>query len=503
MLILPTNLERDLDSVIKTLQKTVDKYVLSLTDKIDLKTELKMTEINAMVDGLYQALEQSGYNTTVMKSLADLQKTNAKYLADIKARIPASAIESFSKFDQKSLNGLIKMQWLGIETVQAQSIDAIKQAVIQHIITPSSTASLISQVESKIDQLRNHTLAQINTFYREYGQQLENQVAEQIGFGEDKDDIWVYTGAPLQENSHKECIWALREKDGAFGDDMNAYFTDAEKEEFEAGGLYEHTEPRWNCQHRFQITNVTKAEAFGVDPERVETKSINEMTTTKEIEDYFKEKHGIDLKMAGYENTDGIRELLIRFDELATTYKHNYSNIISIDDSKGVYASGDNNRLFLNKYYFENKNLILNSLKKDVISGYHPMGTDNIKSIMTHEFAHGLTMNKTGKFVDIQARYIEAMTKPDKALKELEQDIIKKFSKKTITMEEGTKIFDKAIKETAVQNEINRKTIFISRYSNESIDEFIAEAFTMYKHNPNPSPFAIEVGKIIDKEFIK
>ena len=45
--------------------------------------------------------------------------------------------------------------------------------------------------------------------------------------------------------------------------------------------------------------------------------------------------------------------------------------------------------------------------------------------------------------------------------------------------------------------------IYISQYAQTNINEFMAESFMQYKLNSNPSPYAVKVGKLIDKNFKK
>jgi hypothetical protein len=43
----------------------------------------------------------------------------------------------------------------------------------------------------------------------------------------------------------------------------------------------------------------------------------------------------------------------------------------------------------------------------------------------------------------------------------------------------------------------------LGTYASKNIDEFMAEGFTEYKLSSNPSKFAIEIGKLIEKYFKK
>jgi hypothetical protein len=44
---------------------------------------------------------------------------------------------------------------------------------------------------------------------------------------------------------------------------------------------------------------------------------------------------------------------------------------------------------------------------------------------------------------------------------------------------------------------------YLGKYASTNIDEFMAEGFTEYKLSSNPSKYAVEIGKLIDKYFKK
>ena len=52
------------------------------------------------------------------------------------------------------------------------------------------------------------------------------------------------------------------------------------------------------------------------------------------------------------------------------------------------------------------------------------------------------------------------------------------------------------------KKDLNRlKDVYLGDYAKTNNKEFMAEAFTEYKLSSNPSKYAIQVGKIIDKYF--
>lgn len=100
---------------------------------------------------------------------------------------------------------------------------------------------------------------------------------------------------------------------------------------------------------------------------------------------------------------------------------------------------------------------------------------------ITHEFAHVISVNKwreaAGKYPQIDLFWDEIAEIQRRYRTEiwfLNSDDIKGLDK-----------------------------VFLGNYANTNENEFMAEAFTEYKLNSNPSKYALEVGKLIDKYFKK
>jgi hypothetical protein len=198
---------------------------------------------------LSAALKESGYYTLAAKAVAE----NKRY---IKKRLFQFEIDEFGMTTKQTLDGLLRLDYGKMQSVSDKLIPNIKQKIFDSVITGKSYSQLQLDIDKSLEGFKNEALTQLRTIRREFRQNVEDSIAEQIGFGEEKDDIWEYAGAPLQSNSHAECIWALTQKKGA------PYFTDEEKKLFQSGGLYPHTEPRWNCQHNFYITNKKYKDVF-------------------------------------------------------------------------------------------------------------------------------------------------------------------------------------------------------------------------------------------------
>jgi len=269
-----TSLEDQFGSVnrklISELTKILSKNMSITNGRVLIDENLDI--IAGLDNMLEEAFQKSGYYSVLTDSVLQ-SKENAQLVFDF----ASGNIANLGMIDNKTINGLIQMQWDGIKTVPVQIKENLKNGIYQSILSGRPFSSIVDSIQKQSDQLVNRTLTQVRTFKREFAQTIENETAKQIGFGENKDDIWEYLGAPLQDNSHPECVLAVEKQ----------YFTNQEKEDFENGvGEIPHSEPRWNCQHRFVMTNLTYKEAFG------ESKAeVPEFKTKKEIESYLKENY--------------------------------------------------------------------------------------------------------------------------------------------------------------------------------------------------------------------
>ena len=117
----------------------------------------------------------------------------------------------------------------------------------------------------------------------------------------------------------------------------------------------------------------------------------------------------------------------------------------------------------LNEKYASNYDNFVHVLKEAVQSKFHPIGCDTIKSVVDHEIGHIL------------------------------DDLLGISS-------------DKYIKELYGKNTPNQMTESLSEYAwnnttEPPIKEFIAEAWSEYKNNPNPRELARKVGDFISKRY--
>jgi hypothetical protein len=102
-------------------------------------------------------------------------------------------------------------------------------------------------------------------------------------------------------------------------------------------------------------------------------------------------------------------------------------------------------------------------------------------STLTHEFAHVISVEN--EFIFKNYPEMESFWKEIKSAK-------RAYSREINSLSAGPK------------KDLNRlKDVFLGDYAKTNNNEFMAEAFTEYKLSSNPSKYAIQVGKIIDKYF--
>lgn len=246
--------EYQLEKVVKRLnrkiQEIIDDYVI-ISGIFEVSAE-NIDKALVVQSNLMKALEDSGYYSLATKTLKNLDKLLELRSTELKGLLDRERLGGVTDITLESLQ---KLKYSGMEGLAERQILAIKESLYNSVTLGLPKNQLRVELEKKLGTLSEYAKTYMRTSYREYAQTYENIVADKIGFGLRKDDIWEYMPPVLQDNSHLECIYAVKKQ----------YFTNAEKIDFENGGLsltYPHSEPRWNCVHRFQITNVTFKEAF-------------------------------------------------------------------------------------------------------------------------------------------------------------------------------------------------------------------------------------------------
>lgn len=111
-----------------------------------------------------------------------------------------------------------------------------------------------------------------------------------------------------------------------------------------------------------------------------------------------------------------------------------------------------------NEKWAKDYNGFKESLKSDVASGFHPVGTDNPASVLIHEFGHSIDyfLDKIG----LRDKYLGPVVEEALADEKLAEEL--------------------------------------SRYATKNDREVVAEAFAEYRLNPNPRKWARKVGEAIE-----
>jgi hypothetical protein len=205
-------------------------------------------------------------------------------------------------------------------------------------------------------------------------------------------------------------------------------------------------------------------------------------TAKNEIIEKIKKLGIKNVNLTGIDDLRILREIESQLNQLVKKYGKSITELISRPNGFYALSTARGKSIGLNPKYFNDLNNFLKSLTEDFSTGFHVKGVPDgelIQSLLTHEYGHSLTQSeiyrKIGLFDDfaaVRSRYIEQI-------------------KKIAAMPEGTQ-----------RNALIEK-YYISHYGNKSVDEFVAEAFTDYIHNPNPSPFSTEIGKLIDGKYKK
>jgi hypothetical protein len=125
---------------------------------------------------------------------------------------------------------------------------------------------------------------------------------------------------------------------------------------------------------------------------------------------------------------------------------------------------------------------IINGIKKYSFNAKTDLDKNDLY-VLTHEFAHVISVESHVKLNSIKYPEIK-----------LYWDELRNI--KTKYLAETKKLGLNGDYESL--NEI-----YLGSYASTNASEFMAEAFTEYKLNSNPSKYAIEVGKLIDKYFKK
>ena len=248
-----TRFNTQMERVIKKMSNFLNSSIKMTTESgLIVPVAENFDNVSVVAGELIQALEDAGYYDLINKFSQNNSDFTAQQIKEMGKRFKGASTY-YGAIEKTSLNGLKNMQYEGMASLGQNTLNSISTALYDSVLAGTSNAQLTSKLGKELGKLGRYAETYVRTAKREYSQQTEYEIlrAADIDRGE---TIWEYIGAPLQDNSHAECIWAITEKIHA------PFFTTAEMEEFNAGGGLDHTEPRWNCQHIFGITDMTVAE---------------------------------------------------------------------------------------------------------------------------------------------------------------------------------------------------------------------------------------------------
>ena len=244
--------ERDMTKVVTRLEKQVQS-IIDKFESIDGSLTVSANNLNnalSVSNELNQALKDSGYYNLAEKALNQNTKLMDVRHTELKKLLGRQRL---GQIDTSTFTALNKVSFTGMtDLAEVDFVIRIREAIFNSVNLGLPISVLREEMIKGIGMLKHHANTYIRTAKRQFAQQVEDNAAKLIGFN-GKNDIWEYTPEILQRNSHPECVYAVEKQ----------YFTNTEKIEFNSGGGYSHSEPRWNCVHSFVITNITFDEAFG------------------------------------------------------------------------------------------------------------------------------------------------------------------------------------------------------------------------------------------------
>jgi len=219
-------------------------------DGVNIAASAKsVMEVSRVTDRVEKLIESSGLNEGLTDTLQGYGKVS-DYVRDGIERQLAAADIAYGSITMPDIKRVVNLSTELLNIRTAQGVSAIRSALTQAVVFGQPIEVAAASVKKALASIGHDALTDMVTAQRQYLQDAEDEGAAQaqdiLGL-DDSDLVYRYEGAPLQDNSHPECVWALSEKPDA------PYFTAAERDEFESGGGYPHGEPRWNCQHEFVL----------------------------------------------------------------------------------------------------------------------------------------------------------------------------------------------------------------------------------------------------------
>ena len=187
--------EKDMAKVIARLEREVAKIVDRLSSVGgNLKTTAEALNNALSVSGeIAQALKDSGYYELSEKALKQNTKLMNLRHDELKTLLGR---ERLGKIDTSTLKALNKMSFTGMTDLGESSIIRIRESIFNSVNLGLPINILRDELINDGSILKHHAETYIRTTKRQFAQKVEDNTAEQIGFGDSKDDIWIYAIIP-------------------------------------------------------------------------------------------------------------------------------------------------------------------------------------------------------------------------------------------------------------------------------------------------------------------
>jgi len=227
------------DQFRKVLQAANDQIIAlaGRANDIDLAISLRQETI--------RILEEAGYDDVVAKFLDEESNIIKAEIAKYKgSEIPMK----FAKSDVIQVEALQQKELLDLMNLKEGIAKKVQEITAQGIMTQMSKKELAKQIGKIKDVQIGYVNTYVETARNQYIQKLHDISAERYRNSTGNGVYWEYVGAPKDDLTRPECELALDKR----------YFTDAEKNDFQNGAMFDAKVPRWNCRHSFvEITEET------------------------------------------------------------------------------------------------------------------------------------------------------------------------------------------------------------------------------------------------------
>jgi hypothetical protein len=517
----------------KTLGKVEPKFVQQVVDWINkfsttngriIRTDANIARVGAFRTAVERFLKRAGYSEMVANyltgfdAMANAQQEIHKDLNGIELKksfintFKTNAIQNVitameGQGLQQSLVNPLKQE-LFIAVNQGSSLTDVVQSISKQLTTTEQRQGVLKRIalQSSRDALGQYDGVVNEAVRNVYKLDALLYVGSLVKDSRPQCERWVNymdngkLGLILFDQLQDEIDWALTNGTGFIPETTPENFCQ------NRGG--------YNCRHTcYPVRNPNKITEKGnvkenVNPviskkEQTELIGLAKYTNAKtvseakdNINNIIKDNLNINLKSVQIDDKLSIeqinnlnKQLYTLSNEYKSTFNLNSKPNFYYEKPKeyGVagkveyYTDGD-----LLSLYFGNANdnkiqlqgRIQKRFENNKFADYSKVDENNLSlSVLTHEFGHFIS--------------VDSNTKNDSNTVEFWNEL-KKVKKQ----------YTKDLKEN-INNSDGLEKIFLGKYASTNIKEFMAEGFTEYKLSSNPTKYAMQIGKLIDKYFKK